>query len=709
MNKKKKIFSLGLYVEGLRQLRMMGIVFAVIMGIEAIYIPLSGAITRMTMISAEAFPVESVNGMGAHPFLILTFIVIAPLMTLYLFGFMNKRNTSDFYHSLPHSRTSIYISFMAAILTWLLLIIVATSLLSIVTFLIFSQYFTLLYSSVMSLMLGCFVASFLVCAIISFAMTITGTVFTNVIISGILLFLPRLILNVIVSSVTGALPMVSGSINPFLSGSYNIVTDVVFKAIGISNSRGGIFSVFSSGYALIYTTVLALLYVILALVLFNKRHSESAAKSAPNRILQAVYRITITMVVCFFICAAIFGDLHSVYGYASPNNLFVYITAYLVAVAVYLLYELITTRKAKNLVKVLPGLGIVVILNIAIYASMYGLYTTELNFQPEPERINSMAIVPNSMPYSGSYLTYSEYASMISSQVEIKDKQLIEDVAKNFKENMVLFEQSPSEYMNEYTYQNHKGMSVNYIAQNIYMDSLDGNKTRTVYLSTENSEKLLSVLSSSQDYKKCWMDIPQPVDNTLRLRDASLPSNEISQLFDKYCEEVKNLSFEDWYEYQNSDYQPLFNFVYQIVSDSDTYTIDLPVFSSLTPDTCDLYFSYIYQNNANAEEVLTYLENISNNHLEAYCNAELYVYNQEAKRYDIYNFSWENDSVGQKKTAYILSQIMDEQIKTGKNYIRIYVEVVEERGGYSAIFSVKDDINVSTIVPEDELRTSFKS
>lgn len=102
---RKPIFSPRLYLDGLKQLRLIGIAGLVILALEAILIPVGGVLSQM---DREFVSVELVGFMNMHPMLVLCFCVLAPLMTLYLFQFLNKRNASDFYHAIPETRLCLF-------------------------------------------------------------------------------------------------------------------------------------------------------------------------------------------------------------------------------------------------------------------------------------------------------------------------------------------------------------------------------------------------------------------------------------------------------------------------------------------------------------------------------------------------------------------------------------------------------------------------
>jgi hypothetical protein len=84
------------------------------------------------------------------------------------------------------------------------------------------------------------------------------------------------------------------------------------------------------------------------------------------------------MVICIFVLTSLFNTY--TYDYAKKS----YSAAawYIAAVVVYFAYELITTKQFKNLVKALPGLGIVVAMNVAIFGLMVGIRSHELNYSP---------------------------------------------------------------------------------------------------------------------------------------------------------------------------------------------------------------------------------------------------------------------------------------------------------------------------------------
>ena len=131
---KKRFFDVGLYLDGLRQLRIIGVMMFVILELEAILMPLGQYINILQRQgNGDLFyaGIGVVNFSGMHPLLLLSFTVFAPVMVLYLFSFLNKRSSSDFYHALPNTRVSLFFSFFAAVITWVTAACVISSMTSV--------------------------------------------------------------------------------------------------------------------------------------------------------------------------------------------------------------------------------------------------------------------------------------------------------------------------------------------------------------------------------------------------------------------------------------------------------------------------------------------------------------------------------------------------------------------------------------------------
>ncbi len=100
----KNFFHGKLYVEGLKQLQLTGMIFMIIYLAQGFLVPLAYIIGDE---SAGDYTLLSMN-----PFIwVLPFLVV-PSLVISLFKFLTARNASDFFHSLPFRREGMALSYM---------------------------------------------------------------------------------------------------------------------------------------------------------------------------------------------------------------------------------------------------------------------------------------------------------------------------------------------------------------------------------------------------------------------------------------------------------------------------------------------------------------------------------------------------------------------------------------------------------------------
>lgn len=125
------------------------------------------------------------------------------------------------------------------------------------------------------------------------------------------------------------------------------------------------------------------------------------------------------MVICIFIVCAMFSEMTTG---MLRDEWFVFLVFYLVAALVYFAYELITTKKWKNLLTALPGLGIVALLNVGILLGMHAVEKHIVAQRPAMQEIESVSFCStDGTDYisGGSYLNYRDYINLMSRDIAI--------------------------------------------------------------------------------------------------------------------------------------------------------------------------------------------------------------------------------------------------------------------------------------------------
>ncbi|MGM9681500.1 MAG: hypothetical protein ACI3XR_08350 [Eubacteriales bacterium] len=559
---KKQFFSKGLYLEGLRQLKLIGILLSVIFCLIAVIPPVGqGIVSLHNLAETHTYnpgytpTPDKIDGVLMNPVIIAVFLVIAPILVFILFGFLNKRKNSDFYHAIPHTRLSIFLSFYAAVMTWVAIMIVSSSLCAIIGYAIFPQFFIPRYTDLLLFMLTCFVISALSVGAALIASSLSGTTATNILLTVLILYLPRITLTALNSILMSTLPIIpsghsfllfDNSCNLLFSFVANFFTDTLFRRSPYINSM-------TSVHGLIYTAVLAVIFTVLAAILFIRRKSESAERSAPSKRLQATYRIIVTMIVCLFACMLIFSLICNKDTYID-SEIFGIIVLYIAALVVYFAYELITTRKWKNLLRAMPGLGIVAALNVAILCLLGGLRAYNLSFTPSADEIKSISVMGNSENDTIYYSNYTFYDYVQSRTETIKldtpeSKEIIADSLSDCVE--ILKECGANGYGYGIMHSDYETPVTVKITTN------RGSRYRTVYVTNNDLNLIANQLANDQQYADLYMKLPKMQfelgsSRNLYVRDNDWNSyyaiNNIARnILDTLQDEINTMGFDKWF------------------------------------------------------------------------------------------------------------------------------------------------------------------
>ena len=168
----KRYFSVNMFWQTFKQLRAIGIVATVLMVFFNIVTVWFGAIGAEAMIKMYAdnpnyrFTPEVVSVTMMHEPLFLMLWVFTPLLALNAWKFLNKRNTSDFYHSLPYTRVCLFVSKTVAAIAWMLFTLVVVYVGTAITYVLCKKYYVVDHVTLFRMFLAVFIAGLLVFAAI---------------------------------------------------------------------------------------------------------------------------------------------------------------------------------------------------------------------------------------------------------------------------------------------------------------------------------------------------------------------------------------------------------------------------------------------------------------------------------------------------------------------------------------------------------------
>lgn len=602
---KKQIFSGRLLYEGLRQTLVFGIVSAALMLISSFLSPLFRL--YYTAVLNPLFEnngcLTNISAPSACSKLFLVPYVMTPLMTIYLFGFLNKRNSSDFYHSLPYTRTCILISYSSAIAIWSAALIIFPTIITCIFALLLKQYIVISISGILAIALNLLVSSLTIMSAVLVGVSITGNSFSTVVASILIIYAPRIFISGFYGLSNHMNPMFSSKTSMFFSGSANLITSPL---TWLFNTDGSISVFHFKPLSLIYTALLGIAYFILAKKLFNSRNSETAENCAIGRKTQAAFRITVTMFPCFFICFYI--------AYCIAKNTEIYWTGcfivYYVAVLIYYLYEIVSTKKFNTFFKTSCGLIAVAVLNIAFIAGFLVYYNFEKSFLPDANDIISVTPV-SSNEFSDNDITISEMVDKRSEKVKIKSDTLNELLAASLKDSSKSIN-DPS-YNEDASYEGSDPYSESadgsgYTSYTFRIKTKHGTKVRNIPIKLTDLPKLFGSMMDNEEYRNLWRDPIDPINGTIRISSNTgysqltyLSDEEKVDIFNSYCNELKKINIneyaesfrnkaDDYYadettsENEDSD-EPNYVINYFTKYDHETCSVNIDISQKMFPET----------------------------------------------------------------------------------------------------------------------------
>ena len=640
--KSKSFFDPHLYKEGLRSQQAIGIIFTALLSVFSFIIPL--AIFSNEDMYTNYKLLTQLNDVNIL-FTILYFFIIVlvvPVLTLRSFSFLTTRNGSDFYHSIPHKKQCVFISFAASAFTWIMAATVFPCII-IYTILSVSGVTVLSLFMLVSIMLHILVAALLVMSVICIACAITGTMLTNILATGLLLFFPRLFIfacRIILCYITGRLIPSNG----FFFGTRGNL--VVQSILGFTNPTNYLYNI----APLIYTLLLAILYLTIAFFLFKKRHSELAMKPALSSRLQAFLCLllgtALSVFPIFYISLAIHENDYS----SLEDGFFPLLIIYLFIIIAMGVYELLTTKTVRNLKKIIPRTGILVLINILMLSGLFLGKTILSSYAPDASDIKSVSFSFNNYDKDTLFDIYNYNSSLLS-----WDNQYSNGDKDYFKQKATMYKTSNKEVIeliaSAYKRINNKEVISEERPLSVTINTGLCSRTRILPLSYKEYAKILNLITKENDFLSIFTDLPELNRSQLSLStedNANLSKDELLKLYNSARNEIKE---QPNYLFNDSYMERSIASIQFIQLDINGYSIGtIPIKPSL-PETYKLYISLT--NAKNPLSISKFLEKCNSFSSSDYYSAiiNLAAYNQGNSYVTDYDTSIYMDEFSSDKTV----------------------------------------------------------
>ncbi len=408
---KKTWIHTGFFREIFRQLRGKGLVATFILaGLNLVFF--SVYLTRD--------PVTATVGhfdarLMALPMLAMLYVFV-PIMVFGAYRWLNRRAESDFYHAIPLTRTQIYATTSAAILLWLCIALGSYAVVHAILRTVFGL--PINYLLFLCVFLNMLFAAVEIVAAFSIGLSLCGRGFTAFFQSVAVLFLPRILLTAfwILTEVDSGFTLPFSMILPFFNPEFNIAATPFHSLIyGIN---------YANPVAMLWSLVYSAGLLVLGGIAFKKRRSELAEIPYASRVLQAVTRVMFGMPQLLTITVIL--NIWLRYGWEDdfmPREILIplLLTSILFSFIFYCLYELISSRKMKKVVKAMPGYVLCLALSAFFIFVPYWVGKLRLLTPIDAEEIKSFRIsnestilIPSNISGSETWTDYTLYHHIFS-------------------------------------------------------------------------------------------------------------------------------------------------------------------------------------------------------------------------------------------------------------------------------------------------------
>ena len=577
----KKIFSIKLFINNFLQLKVMGILGTVLITLFSVLSIVSQGI-RMIEYTKEGISVNgSMSGgvsttyLGAGDLwpLVLTFVIVTPVLMLMAFSYNNKRNSSDFYNSLPYTRLNMYLTKLSAVFTWQVIVYVCAVVGIVFSIAVYKKYFVYSVSTITWIIIGTFICNLLCGAVIALACSLTGSLMSNICLKGIILFIPAILRVMITGGISALFDYVSNiQVVPVIGVERNMISALI-----VGGSMNGIQYneiLLNKGY-MVYSLVLAIVYAAIGYLCFVRRKSEVAGKAALGNKIHVIIR-TIIGFICMavgFLLLLIERDIISMIIFVS------------LAVAAMIIYELIAGDRSRLGFK--TGISSVIALAAAgIFTGLLWSGSVVMKaYKPETSKIK-YAVVESSTNYINYSGSFADYYNTKTAQYRIKDSDIIDVLVNGYN------------HCKDKTYVELSQNRKNVYTINVYFkDGIIGTR-RSIALVEDDYKNLMLKLGADEEYQKIYLELPEYNNVTLTFNNnVNLSDSDKQNIYNCLQSEIKRVGYN---QYIKSFDQPgVYDTVsIRFVENGNNYYIRIP-FSEYLPETTESFMKMVNKGSLN--------------------------------------------------------------------------------------------------------------
>ena len=446
------------------------------------------------------------------------------------FSFLNKRSDSDFYHSLPVSRRKLFWAISLAALTWIAAIVLSSVLLTVIVFTLTRTPFVQMYA--LAAVPFYTIGTMLVFAACAIAMTLTGTAFTGLGLSLLVLGLFRFVQFTIARGIIANTIIIGWLDLPwYLTPVTNIATGQLAQLMRPMLRQ----TLYLPGN-MIYSALLVAAELVIARILFSRRPSELAERGAKSATLQTAFACAAVIPIAMLFASKLI----------SQKDISIPIVI-AVALGIYVIYQTVVLRSFKKVLFSLPWILVPAVIGVAAYFGTIGIANTMQSFVPNSQDVAYVQLTGENR--GSENITYQQY---MVSKVRFTESDVKNYAVETLRDNIATIRLTG--YMS-YGYGDQNAYSLS--SQPVTFVLKDG-RTFSRVLTFLNKNTLLNYCEENSDYIQAVRSLP-PMDSVCYLQgDDPFKGGYMAtkEIYNAYIEELPTTGSpaNDSYRYYDPTY-----------------------------------------------------------------------------------------------------------------------------------------------------------
>ncbi len=414
---------------------------------------------------------------------VLAFVLLMPF---------TKRRSSDFYHSVPIKRMTLFLSGTLAIFTAAVILSAIPLVAGFIDSLLYKSKLFLPDGKCLLKLAKVLADSFSYASVICAAMALTGTLASSAFLILPIFAVPPLIweicTNVFYSNMPFLIPESYGTLFP--SGGYG----------AFLNADAALLT-----KMLIFSAVSAIILSAVGCLLFVKRKSETAEKSSPGKVTHYIFGGIAGFAVSLFCLSDIIGKI--VFDKDTETPVFYSVIIGLTAVTVFA-YELITSKSFKKIYRALISAAIVILLDVLAVVLCAGAYTVIKNERFEANGIRFIHIpdralctvygYDNESMITGAEDQYSavrgikySYGALKTNDYYFSDSRLLELTEKAYDKTV-----------------KEGRIGNNFTPVQISINTNTGTLKRRIFFNGDELKEFFGFIAADEDFREAYASLP---------------------------------------------------------------------------------------------------------------------------------------------------------------------------------------------------------